>query len=311
MSEPTAPAAAPVESSVPESSTDIVAAAAADIRADEAAPESGSSTTGTTTTTTGTTTAEPTANLTAAEKDELAEALGITGEGSAKWTARINYSKVHKAVKALREKQEAAHAAALKQHEESSASHRQQVERFDSLVSNPDQLLRALASVNPAYAQYVKGAAPQQPQGTPQRIETMEDLQRVIDQQVAQRLKPIETERAAAQFEAQAIPKVKAMLAEAQTWPMFKENMAEIQAAHAKLPQNIPPGEALRMAYHSVVTPKLAANRDTIRQEVMDELKNRPHSSTVTTTVAGRGTQSAEPVDSVDIVRAAAARIRD
>jgi hypothetical protein len=310
MSEPTAPVAAePVESSAPETTESIVEAAAADLQAEESGSTSGESTSGTTTTTTSSTTT-PTEPITQAEKDELAEALGITGDGTTKWTTRVNYSKVHKAVKALREKQEAAHAAALKTHSEENTRYKSQVERFDSMVQNPDQLLRALASVNPQYAAYVKGAAPQQPQGTPQRIETMEDLQRVIDQQVAQRLKPIEQERAAAQFEAQAIPKIKAQLAEAQTWPLFKEHQAEIQKAVAALPQNLPPEVVLRQAYQSVVLPKLAANRDTVRSEVMAELKNRPHASTVTTTVSGRGVQSPEAVDTEDIVRQALASIK-
>ncbi len=305
---------APAESSAPVESTEsIVAEAAADLRSEEAGPVEGaaSAATGTTTgSTTPSAPSEPTAPLTTTEKDELAEMLGIQGDGTTKWTTRVNYSKVHKAVKALQAKQAEAHAAALKSHEDASASTRQQIERFDSMVNNPDQLLRALAAVNPAYAAFVKGAAPAAT-GTPTRIETIEDLNRVIDAQVAARLKPIETERAAAQFEAQAIPKIKGMLADAQTWPLFKENQQEIQKAVAALPQNLAPEVVLRMAYQSIVLPKLAANRDTVRAEVMAELKNHPHSSTVTTTVSGRGVQSPEAVDTESIVRQAMAKLKD
>jgi hypothetical protein len=302
--------AAPAESSAPVESTEsIVAEAAADLRSEESAPSEPTGSTGSTTTST-TQPAAPAAPLTAAEKDELAEALGITATDSTKWTTRINYSKVHKAVKAMQEKVAAAHAAALKSHEDQSASTRQQIERFDSMVNNPDQLLKALAQVNPAYAAFVKGAAPAAT-GTPGRIETMEDLQKVIDQQVAQRLAPIEKERQSAQFIAEAVPRIKAQLAEAQTWPLFKENQAEIQAAVKALPQHLAPDVVLRMAYQSVVLPKLAANRDTVRAEVMAELKNRPHASTVTTTVSGRGVQSPEAVDTESIVRQAMAKLKD
>jgi hypothetical protein len=178
-------------------------------------------------------------------------------------------------------------------------------------VNNPEQLLSALAQVNPSYRQYVKGAAPQQTQGTPQRIETMADLQAVIQAQVAERLKPIEQERAAAQFEAQAIPKIKAQLAEAATWPLFKEHQTEIQAAVKALPQNLPPEVVLRMAYQQVVVPKLAANRDSVRQSVIEELKTRPHSTSVTTTVAGRSSASADSASTEDIVRNIARGIKD
>ncbi len=310
MSEPTAPVAAEsAESSAPETTESIVEAAAADLQAEESGSTSGESTTGTTTTTTGTTTA-PTEPITQAEKDELAEMLGIVGDGKDKWTQRTQYSKVHKAVKQLREKQEAAHKAALKEHEDRTAATRQQIERFDQLVQNPEQLLRALAQVDPRYQQFVKGAAPQQTQGTPQRIETMEDLQKVIDAQVAQRLRPIEQERAAAQHIAEAVPRIKGMLADAATWPLFKEHQAEIQAAVSALPRNLAPDVVLRMAYQQVVLPKLAANRDTVRAEVMAELKNRPHSSTVTTTV-GRTSQPSDVLDTESIVRAAMRNLKD
>ncbi len=311
MSEPTAPAA-PAASSEPtiESTSSIVEAAAADIRSEESAPSEPVAS-GTTTTTAAPT--ESAAPVTQAEKDELAEMLGITGDGTTKWTARVNYSKVHKAFKALREKQAAEHAAAVKQHADENASTRQQIERFDQLVANPEQLLSALASIHPAYRQYVGkvATASTPPTGTPTRIETMEDLQRVIDQQVAAKLAPIEQERQANQFIAEAVPRIKAQLAEAETWPLFKENKAEIQAAVSKLPQNLAPDAVLRMAYQSVVLPKLAANRDIVRSEVMAELKSRPHSSTVTTTVSGRGVQSPEAVDTADIVRQALAGIKD
>lgn len=243
---------------------------------------------------------------TAAEVDELAAALGITGDGTQKWTTRVAYSKVSKAVKALQAKQTAAHEAALKSHTDRLAETQSQIDRFDSLVSNPDQLLAALASVNPAYQRFLGQKPAAAPAGVPQRIETIEDLQRVIDAQVAAKLAPIEQERNSRQMYEAAVPKVRAQIAEAEKWPLFTENKAEILTA---LQSN--PTWGLKDAYQHVAIPKLAGTRDQMRQQVLDELKTRPHSSTVTTTVAGRGSQGPEALDTESVVRAALANIRD
>lgn len=296
-------AATPVESAAPiESTESIVEAAAAEISEAEHSESSIAPTSSTTGTTTTTTTQPP---ITQAEKDELAEALGITGDGTAKWTSRVAYSKVHKAVKALREKAEAAHAATLKTHSDEVSTVRQQIEKFDQLVANPDALINALAQVNPAYRAFVKGAPPAQ-SGVPQKIETMEDLQRVIDAQVAAKLAPITQEREARQHIEAAVPRVRAQIAEAENWPLFKESKTEILGV---LKAN--PTWGLKDAYQQVIIPKLSANRDQVRTEVLAELNTRPHATTVTSTTTGRNIPTTEAMSTEDVVREAMRGIKD
>jgi hypothetical protein len=194
----------------------------------------------------------------------------------------------------------------LKTHQDENSNYKAQVAQFDSLVNNPEQLLSALAAVNPAYKRFLTAQPTAQPTGEPQEIRTLEDLQRVIDARVAEQTAPIMQERQQRQVYEAAVPKVKAQIAEAESWPMFKEAKAEILKA---LQSN--PTWGLKDAYQSVVIPKLAANRDTVRQSVLDELKTRPHSTTVTSTVSGRTSQGGEPLDTADIVRNAARSIKD
>lgn len=241
---------------------------------------------------------------TQADVDELAAALGIKETGTGKWTSRVAYSKVHKAVKELREKLTADHATAIKGHTDRISTFEQQVAAFDQLVASPEKLLSTLAQVNPAYARFL--SQPPDSNQPPQEIKTIEDLQRVIDHQVAQRLAPIEQERQQRQVVEQAIPRVKAQLAEAEKWPLFTESKAEILAELQKNPQ-----AGLRDAYQTVVIPKLAAGRDKVRQDVLSELNARPHSSTVTSTVSGRTAPDTGPRDTQDIIRESIRKIRD
>lgn len=234
---------------------------------------------------------------TQAEVDELAAALGITDTGKGKWTTRVAYSKLHKVIKARDEKAKADHDAALKQHTDRISQFEQQVAAFDQMVSNPEALLANLAVLNPAYRRYL-GVQPQQQSNIPERIETVEDLQRVIEQQVAERLRPIEEERATQQTIAAAVPKIRQQIADAEKWPLFAESKNEILA---HLQQN--PQADLRSAYQQVVIPKLAADRDKVRQEVLAEMKARPHSTSATTTTAGRSTPDNGPRETQDIIR--------
>jgi hypothetical protein len=231
------------------------------------------------------------------EVDELARALGIDGQGKGKWTARVAYSKLHKVMKERDAKVKADHDAALKQHADRLSTFEAQMAQFDQMVASPEQLLGALAQVNPAYARFL-----QQPPQTadPAEIRTMADLQRVIDAQVQQRLAPIEHERQQRQVVEAAIPRVKQQLAEAEKWPLFAESKADILA---ELQKN--PNAGLREAYMAVVVPRMAADRDKVRQEVLAELQSRPHTTTATSSVTGRAAEKSEPMNTADIVRQA------
>jgi len=256
--------------------------------------------------------AEPTASTTAStapvtqeEVDELAKALGIDGQGKGKWTARVAYSKLHKVIKDRDAKAKADHEAALKQHTDQLTAVQQQIAAFDQMVSSPEHLLAALAQVNPAYARFRGQPATPQSADTPQDIRTMADLQRVIDQQVAQRLAPIEQEREARQYIERMTPVVQAQIVEAHKWPGFTESQAEILAELGKNPK-----AGLKDAYLTVCLPKLAADKDKVRQEVLAELNARPRSTTTTSTVPSRGADKSEPQDTQDIIRRAIAALK-
>jgi hypothetical protein len=236
----------------------------------------------------------------AAEVDELARALGIELDGKAKWTSRVAYSKVAKIVKEREQKAQEAHQAAIARHE-------QQIAQFDQLVGTPEALLGALASINPAYRRFLGAPAPAAaPAGTPERIETMADLQRVIDAQVAQRLQPIEAERQQRTLLAESQARVARQMADIQTWPGFTEHKgaieqaltAEMKAAQAEWR----PLKPFDQVYREVVFGKLAATRDQVRQDVLAEVQNRPHSTSVTK-VAGGAPEGTGPRSSADIIR--------
>nr|ALS91303.1 diverge_rpsU: rpsU-divergently transcribed [uncultured bacterium] len=259
---------------------------------------SGTSTSAPDTTTTGTAApATVTPPVTQADVDELARELGITAEGTAKWTSRIAYSKIKKIVDARAAKTQEAHDTAIRQHTERVSQFEQQIAQFDRLVANPEQLITALAQVHPGYSKYATTPPATSAGAPPARIETMQDLQRVIDAQVAARLRPIEEDRQRQQTIAQELPRAQQRLAEAKTWPLFTESQGDILAT---LKAN--PGISLEAAYQKVVVPKLATQRDSIRQEVLAELNGRPRSTTVTSTVTGRTAPDSGPQDTTDII---------
>jgi hypothetical protein len=270
------------------------------------------------------TTAEPAP--TAAEIDELAQALGIAGAGKAKWTQRVAYSKVAKIVKEREQKARETHEAALRQHE----GRLREVEAVERMIAEqPEQFVRALVAQNPAYRQYFHDvAATSQPQpardvprdmpapdvqladGT--RTYSVDGLQRLLtwntqqaEQRIAQRLQPIEHERQQRELIAAAVPRVKQQIAEAEKWPLFAESKAEILA----LLQSDPRID-LTGAYQRIVIPKLAANRDQVRQDVLRELNTRPHSTSVTRTASSR-VEDTQPRNTRDIIAAAIAGLND
>ena len=57
-------------------------------------------------------------------------------------------------------------------------------------------------------------------------------------------------------------------------------------------------------AYVEVVIPKMAAQRDTVRQEVLAELNQRPHSTSVTSSTAQKA-DAAPSEDIEDVIRQA------
>jgi len=113
-------------------------------------------------------------------------------------------------------------------------------------------------------------------------------------------VKPFEQERAARQAIESAIPCVEAQIEEASNWMMFSESRAEILAELQKDPH-----VSLEIAYQRVVLPKLAANRDAIRADVLKELQSRPHSTTTNQHGVRPKRGRRWPQDTADIARQA------
>ena len=245
------------------------------------------------------------------EIDELAAALGITGEGTAKWKARVPYSKVNKIWKEQQAKLQSKHEAAIKGHTEKLTAYQQRVQDVEAveqmIQSNPEQFIAALTELNPAYKQYFTGGQGRQAvdpyaqavnaDGTINLEVFAQQIEQRAEQRVAQRYAPIEKEHQARALYQAALPKVQSQLNEAEKWPMFAEHKTDILKA-LQADQKL----GLLEAYQKVVIPKLAAGRDTMRAELLAELKGRPHSTSVISSAASTR-EDTGPADTGDIVR--------
>ena len=103
---------------------------------------------------------------------------------------------------------------------------------------------------------------------------------------IGKRLKPFEDERAAAERIEAAKPYIKAAVMEAKAnWPRFNEDEEAIL-------KEVQGGLTLEAAWRKVSVPKLSADRDKMRAEIIQELKKQPTG----TAVAGRPTKSGPTV---------------
>lgn len=94
--------------------------------------------------------------------------------------------------------------------------------------------------------------------------------------EVEKRFGPLEQDYQNYQRVQAVIPQVQAQIAEARQWPLFNESEEEVVKA---LQAN--PNWSLERAYQQVVWPKMQANRDQIRQDVLREVKQAPRSTSV------------------------------
>lgn len=192
----------------------------------------------------------------------------------------------------------------------------------ETMVNKPEQFLQLLASI-PAYAQFFQAvdaafaAQAAQPQGGAPPVQVTEDMpapnQEMPDgskaydmdgiaallewkaKQVESRLtktiesryKPIEDEWQAHQRIQSIVPHVQSQIAEARTWKLFNEHEDEIVAVLKSDPKI-----SLERAYQKVVFPKLEADRNKIREELLKEIKQAPKATSV---VAG-GSKAATQV---------------
>lgn len=194
----------------------------------------------------------------------------------------------------------------------------ERVSRFeDVMINKPDQFLDMLSTI-PAYQHFFRtieqamsGHMPAQaapPQADPaderpapnQKLSDgsmvydeegldalmawqSRQIESKITKQIEDRYKPLESEwetqqqaRQNEQRDAQVLSKVRADITEARTWNLFSENETEIVAA---LKTN--PALSLEGAYRKVVFPKLVADRNKIREDVLNEVKRAPRSTSV------------------------------
>jgi len=209
----------------------------------------------------------------------------------------------------------------------------QNVAQFEDVMLNkPQQFMQMLASI-PAYQGFfkaiedlqaqVQGRAQQasqqeqvvdddpMPQPGEDGLYDMEGLKKLLDwqarqveartlQQVESKYKPIRQEWEAQQHLNKLIPQVEQQIAEARTWPLFNESESEIIKFLNENPQ-----ARLEDAYRVVVFPKLQANRDKIRAQVLEEVKRAP----ISTSAPTRSTKPAPaapkdgPRDLEDVIR--------
>ena len=269
-------------------------------------------------------------------EDALAKELGINPKNK---NNRIPYHRVQAIIKKAEEK----HAAQLAEREAKlnsfqryeSPEFQTALRGWEMLEKNPEQFLGALAQADPRYAQLLRReeqaakpqAQPQVDEGeiqpdvllpdgslgySPQAVQRMAAQQaRQVAMQVKQELEQAygpmrnayETHQQAQALRGQVEQKVASRLREAQTWPGFKEHEAEMAEAVAKDPSIT----TVEQAYFKVVAPKLAANRDSIRKEVLAELNRKRHAAQGSVAPTSRTPAASGPRDTEDIIRDAIA----
>lgn len=105
------------------------------------------------------------------------------------------------------------------------------------------------------------------------------------------------------QMIAQIIPKVRADIAAARKWPLFNENEDAITAA-----LNDDKNLSLEGAWRQIVTPKMQANRDTMRASILDEIRKQPTNTSPQSRAVTRPgttpTQGSGPVNLEDLIAA-------
>jgi len=207
-----------------------------------------------------------------------------------------------------------AHVARLPELETKVTDYEGRLERvgqFEEIMSSEPQRFLGMLAKLPAYADFFafveraldqgEVAQPETPEavsdGMPEpdeelsdgsKIYSMEGIKKLLawnSQQTEQRVtrtienkyQPIEAEWKQQQHVKAVMPLVRRQIEEAKTWELFSENEEEITKVLAADP-NI----SLEGAYRKVVFPKLAPNRDKMRQEILAEVKKAPRSTAVT-----------------------------
>lgn len=243
------------------------------------------------------------------EEDELFKELGLKPRPDKKEN-RIPYSRVKAITESQRKKAQTEFEAKVKEHTDKVAAYEarlKEVENAENIIkSEPEKYLEFLPTVNPKYKDLIQkavaagtivppvAAVPATPPPPNVKLEDgsmtydTEGLQKYSEWQAAQiearlekkyseRFGPMEREfqkkKDYEAFVATTMPRINAQLEAAEKWPLFTDNRTDILAA---LTDKTNPAANLEAAYQRVVLPKLQANKDTMRAELLKELEQKP-----------------------------------
>lgn len=124
-----------------------------------------------------------------------------------------------------------------------------------------------------------------------------------LESRVSERYGPIEQEWRRNQQIAQVMPIIEQQIAEARTWPLFSENEPAIIEALQK-DQRL----SLEGAYRQIVVPKMTADKNRMRTEILDEIRRKPSATAAPATrTTPRAAAAAAPKSGDDVILAALA----
>lgn len=290
---------------------------------------------------------EPPAALSEAEK-MLADA-GIKAPKAGERENRIPYSRTVKIIENALKKQTAGHTTALNEVQSKVQAYEGELATFrnaDRLATqDPDRYMQMLATVNPAYKRFLQPAADAKPAAaattaalgpapgpdvkfsdgslgySPEQMQKREDwlvakaqadAVAAVRAEYDKRLGPIEAERKAREAEAARLPEIQKTIAEVKDqWgdEFPKEGSAEEKAIVKLLNEN--PRMSFATAVSRVMVPKLRADREKQRMELLEEMKGREKAAAkgAPAAVKGVGDPNA-PRSTEDIIRQAIAGIK-
>ena len=283
----------------------------------------------------------------ATPKDEFETKFGISKESTPGRENRIPYSRVTKIVgKAVSEAETKAKAEwepklkALTDENEGHKTYRTKVEAFEKMmVGDQEKFIRMLYTL-PQYQQilsplFIQPAAQAQVEQVPvddnmpqpdvqqadgTAVYSMEGLKKLNEwnrtqartetlAEVEKKFGPLYQSYETYQREQELRPIVQAQIQEAYTWPLFKENEAEITKVLADYPQ-----ASLEAAYRHVVVPKIQAQATAVtadksklekemRAKILQELKSAPTSTSAPHSSTKPGLEKTGPRSLEDIIK--------
>lgn len=275
------------------------------------------------------------------EPDEFEKKFGIPAQGVSGRENRIPHSRVQKIVGKAEKAIHDTYLPQLKERDDKIAYYEakdQKVTAFEEvMVNDPAKFIQTLYQNLPQYQEYLaplfsprpvqqEQAASEQVDGMPgpdlenpdgSLVYSEGGLKNLIEWAITQgetravqtlesRYAPIEQSFQAHQVIQEASRKVTSEINEARTWPQFNENEAEIVKA-LQQDQRL----SLEGAYRKVVWPKMTSDRNKMREELLQELKKAPSSTSTPNRAAARPAPSTGGNRSIeDVIREQVATLR-